>query len=264
MIEGLYISASGMLPKSSRHEAIANNLANLEVPGFKRDNLFMREMGEARKRLSGDYPEWRINRFEGAWTDFSQGKLRQTNNMFNIAINGQGFFAVQTPEGVQYTRNGNFSKSADGTLVTPLGNPVLDEGGNPIVIPENFSTPIIEAGGVIKGRDELLGIDQTIATLQIVDFPELYDPNYKAQTPFQPVLTKSRDGYFVPQPGAQQVPAEGYELAQGFLENANVEAVLEMVKMIDVFRNYEADQRAILVQDQTLDRAVNDVGQARG
>ena len=74
MIEGLYISASGMLPKSSRHETIANNLANAEVPGFKRDSLFMREVGEARKRLSGDYPEWRINRLEGIWTDFAQGR----------------------------------------------------------------------------------------------------------------------------------------------------------------------------------------------
>ena len=262
MIEGLYISASGMLPKSAQQETVANNLANLEVPGFKRGNLFSREMQEARKRLSGDYPEWRINRLEGAWTDFEQGKLRQTNNMFNVAINGKGFFAVQTPEGVQYTRNGNFAKSNDGTLVTPLGYPVLDEGGNPISIPDSFSAPIIEAGGILKGRDELLGIDQTLGRLQIVDFPELYDRDLRAQTPFQPVLSKGKDGYYIAQPGSQQQEAQGYELAQGFLENSNVEAVLEMVRMIDVFRGYEADQRAIQVQDQTLERAVNDVGRA--
>ncbi|HIG18158.1 MAG TPA: hypothetical protein EYQ31_13245, partial [Candidatus Handelsmanbacteria bacterium] len=65
-----------MSPKSTRHEAIANNLANIEVPGFKRDALFLREVREAKKRLSGDYPDWRVNRFEGIWTDFKQGALR--------------------------------------------------------------------------------------------------------------------------------------------------------------------------------------------
>ena len=260
MIEGLFISASGMLPKSSQQEAIANNLANSEVPGFKRDSLFMREVGEARKRLSGDYPDWRINRIEGSWTDFEQGELKRTGSTYDMALSGQGFFAVDTPDGVQYTRNGTFSRNSQGTLVTPLGYPVLDEAGNQINVPATFTEPIVDASGVLRGRDELLGVDQVLGRLQVTDFPELYDENLKAQTPFQSVLGKGKNGYFIPQPGVQQLPAQKYEVVQGFLEDGNVEVVMEMVKMIDVFRAYEADQRAIQVQDETLNRAVNDVG----
>ncbi len=263
MIEGLFISASGMLPKTTRHEAIANNLANMEVPGFKRDSIFMREVMEAKKKLSGDYPDWRINRVEGTWTDFDQGKLHQTDNMFNVALNGQGFFAIRTPEGVQYTRNGNFSKDNQGRLVDALGNPVLNAQGEDILIPPSFQAPSIDDGGVIKVRDEAQGVDQIVGKLQIVDFPALYDRNLMLQSPFQPVLVKGKQGAYIPQPGAQQVAAQNAKVVQGYLENSNVEPVLEMVKMIDIYRSYEADQKAIQIQDSTLDRAVNDVGIVR-
>jgi len=260
MIEGIFISASGMLPKSARQETIANNLANVEVPGFKRDSMFLREVQEAMKRQSGDYPAWRLNRFEGSWTDFEQAKLRHTGDMFDLALSGRGFFAVRTPQGIQYTRNGSFAKNGQGGLVNNLGYPVLDVDGADIVIPENFQVPIIDASGTVRGRDELLGEDQVIAQLQVVDFPDLYDPNAKAQTPYQPPLKKSKDGLFIPGPATPQVPAEDFEVVQGFVEEANVKPVLEMVKMIDIFRSYEADYRAIQVQDSTLERAVNDLG----
>lgn len=263
MIEGIYISASGMLPKATRHEAIANNLANIEVPGFKRDAMFLREVQEAKKRQSGDYPDWRINRFEGIWTDFEQGKLRRTGGMFDVAITGKGFFAVQTPDGVQYTRNGTFARNNEGALVNMLGHAVLDVNGEQIEVPSAFSQPLIDANGIIKGRDELLGIDTVLGQLQVTDFPDLYDADFKAQSPFQAAVTKSKDGQFIPQPGITQQPAEQFQVAQGFLEDANVESVLEMVRMIDVYRSYEADQRAIQIQDSTLDRAVNDIGTVR-
>ena len=263
MIEGIYISASGMLPKATRQEAIANNLANIEVPGYKRDSMFLREMQQAKKRQSGDYPDWRINRFEGTWTDFDQAKLRRTGHMFDLAITGKGFFSVRTPDGVQFTRNGTFARNSDGILVNMMGHPVMDEAGQEISVPGTFSSPIIDASGVIKGRDELLGADTTLGKLQITDFPQLYDADHKAQTPYQPVLKKSKDGQFIPQPGTTKLPGENFEIAQGFLEEANVHAVVEMVRMIDIFRSYEADQRAIQIQDNTLDRAVNDIGVVR-
>ena len=263
MIEGIFISASGMLPKATRHEAIANNLANIEVPGFKRDALFLREVREAKKRLSGDYPDWRVNRFEGIWTDFKQGALRRTGSMFDVAISGKGFFAVQTPDGVEYTRNGTFTRNNEGLLVNMLGHLVLGANGEQIEVPNDFSQPLIDADGIIKGRDELLGIDTVLGQLQVTDFPDLYDPNFKAQSPFQAAVTKSRNGQFIPQPGITQQPAEEFQVTQGFLEEANVESVLEMVRMIDVYRSYEADQKAIQIQDATLDRAVNDIGVVR-
>ena len=222
MIEGLFISASGMLPKSTRQEAIANNLANSEVPGFKKDNMFLREMREQMKRQSGDYPDWRINRFEGVWTDHEQGAMRHTGDVFDMAIKGKGFFAVQTPEGVQYTRNGNFSKNDQGQLVNPLGYPVLDQAGAPIAIPENYQRPEIDASGTVRVRDELLGEQTVVGQLQIVDFPELYDSNAAAQTPYQTPLKKGRDGLFIPHPATPQTPADNFVISQGFLEESNV------------------------------------------
>ena len=175
MIEGMYISASGMLPKATRQEAIANNLANIEVPGYKRDSMFLREMQQAKKRQSGDYPDWRINRFEGTWTDFDQAKLRRTGHMFDVAITGQGFFSVRTPDGIQFTRNGTFARNNEGILVNMLGHAVMGEGGQEISVPPTFTAPIIDGAGVIKGRDELLGADTTLGRLEITDFPQLYD-----------------------------------------------------------------------------------------
>ena len=263
MLEGIYISASGMLPKATRQEAIANNLANTEVAGFKRDSMFLREVQEAKKRLSGDYPDWRINRFEGIWTDLDQGELRHTGDMFDVALSDKGFFAVRTAAGTQYTRNGNFAKNAEGVLPPVLGHPVLDENGADIVIPDQFQVPIIDGSGVVRGRDELTGEDTVIARLQVSDFPDLYDPVVKAQSPYQVPLKKSPDGYFTTEPGVVPLRVEDISLSQGFLEEANVDPVIEMVKMIDIFRSYEADQKAIQVQDTTLDRAVNDVGVVR-
>ena len=260
MIEGLFISGSGMLPKATQHETIANNLANSEVPGFKKDSLFMREVREAMKRHSGDYPDWRLNRFEGAWTDYEQAELRHTGDVFDLAIHGKGFFAIQTPSGVQYTRNGNFSKNDQGALVNPQGYSVLGQGGDPIIIPDDFQEPIIDGAGIVRVRDENLGEDTVVGRFQVVDFPEIYDRNAMAQTPYQPPLRKSKEGLFIPHAATPQVEVEGAEIVQGFLESSNVKPVLEMVKMIDTYRSYEAEQRAIQIQDGTLERAVNDLG----
>jgi flagellar basal-body rod protein FlgG len=260
MIQGLFISASGMLPKATRQEAVANNLANTEVPGFKRDGMFMREVRDAMRRQSGDYPDWRLNRFEGTWTDFEQGLLRQTGDHFDVALKGQGFLAVRTPEGVQYTRNGSLSRQGDGALVNLLGYPVLDRDGNEIYIPERYETPVIDSAGYVRGRDDRTGEQEVLGQLQLVDFPELYDANAKAQTPYQPPLVKGKDGLFIPSPATARVDATGVEVVQGFLEESNVEPVVEMVRMIDLYRSYEADSRAIQVQDSTLERAVNDLG----
>jgi flagellar basal-body rod protein FlgF len=260
MIEGIYISGSGMLPKAARQEALANNLANVGVPGFKRNSMFMREMREAAKQQSGDYPDWRINRFEGTWIDLEQGKMRHTGDSFDLALNGHGFFAVRTPQGVQYTRNGSLSRNSQGTLVNALGYPVLDTNGDEIAIPPEIQTLVVGGSGAVSGRDASPDGERAIARLQIVDFPELYDPAAKARTPYQPPLIKSKDGFFVPRPGAVRVDAERCEVAQGYLEEANVEPVREMVEMIDLYRSYEADYRAIQAQDSTLERTVNEVG----
>ena len=140
---------------------------------------------------------------------------------------------------------------------TLLGETVY---GDLAAIPDDFQAPIIDGAGVIRVRDETSGEYTALGQLQIVDFPEIYDRNAAAQTPYQTPLKKSKEGLFIPHAATPQVPAEGFEISQGFLEESNVEPVLEMVKMIDIFRSYEAEQRAIQVQDSTLERSVNDLG----
>jgi flagellar basal body rod protein FlgG len=98
------------------------------------------------------------------WTDFEQGKLRRTGGMFGVAISGKGFFAVQTPDGVQYTCNGTFARRNQGVLVNMLGQPVLDVGR--AYRCTTFSQPLIDANGIIKGRDELLGIDKVLGVVR--------------------------------------------------------------------------------------------------
>mgnify|MGYP004095577901 CR=1 FL=1 len=98
------------------------------------------------------------------WTDFEQGKLRRTGGMFGVAISGKGFFAVQTPDGVQYTRIGTFARSNQGVLVNMLVQPVLDVGR--AYRCTTFSQPLIDANGIIEGRDELLGIDKVLGVVR--------------------------------------------------------------------------------------------------
>ena len=255
MLQGLYISGSSMLSRATRQEVVTNNIANSDVPGFKRVGLFLRGLGEARRKGSGGYPVWRENRIGGAFIDFKQGVLRQTKSNLNLALKGPGFFQVRTPQGDLYTRNGEFSVNRDGLLVTNLGYPVLDDRGGEIQLEgPNF---------MVNDKGEIVGGGVLASRLAIHDFEKdqdgLYqDPEGKTQ------LERKQNGFYYPRPGVNQVPITSEtQVLQGFLENSNTEPILEMVNMVELFRSYEADQRAIRAQDETLTRAVNEVGTVR-
>jgi flagellar basal-body rod protein FlgF len=255
MIQGLQDSGISMLNRTSKQDVIANNIANSEVTGFKRDGLFMREMGEARRKGSGAHPVWRNDRVAGAFVDFEQGNMRRTHSPLNVAIHGSGFFQVRTDQGDVYTRNGEFSVDSQGTLVTNLGNPVLDDRGGEITI----------AGPdfIINENGEILEDGVTSATIAIHDFEKdaegLYqDPDGVTR------LERKPNGFFFPKPGVNRVATPtDTKIMQGFLEESNVNTITEMVDMLEVFRAFEADQRAIRIQSETLGRAVNDVGSIR-
>lgn len=255
MLQGLYSSGSSMLARASRQDVITNNIANSDVPGFKRDGIFMKELGEARRKGSGGYPVWRENRLGGAFIDFEQGPLRQTNSNRNFAINGPGFFQVRTPQGDLYTRNGEFSLSSEGLLVTNLGYPVLDERGNEIRLDSNEF--------VVNDDGQILEQGIEVATLAVHDFEKDVDGYYQDPDGITR-LERKQNGFYAPKPGVNQVPKSGEtRVLQGFLEQSNSEPITQMVDMVELFRTYEADQRAIRAQDETLRRAVNDVGAVR-
>src|SRR5208283_4395063 len=117
MIKGIYAAGSGLMPRMLKLEVIANNLANISTTGFKRDNIFvqiMKDTGVEQAKGNGDLSGLKVREY----TDFSEGSMNQTGNKLDLAIQGSGFFAAETPNGVRYTRNGSFSLSTDGTIVT--------------------------------------------------------------------------------------------------------------------------------------------------
>src|SRR3954469_22970764 len=136
MERGLYIAASGMLAETVRQDQIANDLANASTPGYKADRSSQNSFGQLllANSLTGQ-PVGNLGlgvEIGRVVTDFSPGSIRETDEPLEFAIEGTGFFAIQTPAGVRYTRNGQFSVSANGTLVTAQGHQVLGQGGAPI------------------------------------------------------------------------------------------------------------------------------------
>ena len=255
MLQGLYLSGSSMLAWSTRQDVITNNIANSDVPGFKRDGIFLKELGEARRKASGGFPVWRENRIGGAYIDFKQGALRQTDSPRHLAIQGTGFFQVRTPQGDMYTRNGEFSVNRDGILVTNLGYPVLDDRGREIKL-EGWEFTVNEEGQILEFGEEK-------ARLAIHDFEKDQDGYYQDPDGLTR-LERKQNGFFVPNRGVQRVPTTpNTKVLQGFLEQSNTNPIMQMVEMVELFRSYEADQRVIRAQDDTLRRSVNDVGNIR-
>ncbi|NLI16954.1 MAG: flagellar basal-body rod protein FlgF [candidate division Zixibacteria bacterium] len=242
MIKGLYTTASGMIPRVLKQEIFANNMANANTVGYKKDGAFLHQLEDAKKNLLTD-SDWEISMVDGVFTDFSQGFARKTENPLDIAIEGDGFFAVMTPQGERYTRAGEFSLSADGTLIDKNGYQVQGDGGQIVINGDSIN---ISADGSISVDGTVVG------KLKIVDFAKPYK------------LDKAENGYFMPaEPEIQPITDAKYELRQGYVEESNVNIVEQMVDMLVSFRAYEAGQKAIHAQDETLEKAVNQVGRVR-
>ena len=174
------------------------------------------------------------------FTNYAQGPLTTTNNPLDIAIEGKGFFSVETPEGLRFTRNGEFSKSANGFLVTKEGYRVLGENG-PIKLDA--------ARLIISEKGEIFDGDRLIDKLKMVDFKD------------QKALRKAGDGLVrVEEEGRPDnlIEFKG-SLKQGFLEGSNVNSVKEMVEMLAMLRTYEANQKLVKIHDEMLGRSVNDI-----
>ena len=260
MWRGLYTAATGMITEQNRTAVIANNLANANTTGYKRDRAIDEEfdpmligrINDNKKRAGTDFKGFSLDRRApivgtlglGSYTaeiatDSAQGNMMTTGNQLDVAISGNGYFEIQTPQGVRYTRNGNFYRQQDGTLVTSQGQAVLDTRGRSIQIPANATDIIIGAKG------EIYNGQQQIAQLGFV--------NYRR------AVLKQGDSLYYAQEGAQPQAAT-CEIQQGLLERSNSNVVNEMVELINNHRVYEANSKAVTTQDTMLDHSVNDVG----
>jgi flagellar basal-body rod protein FlgF len=244
---GLYISAEGAQAQSKRLEVLANNLANVDTPGFKRDlAIFQARYAEETKR-GLDYPGSRsINDVGGGiWvrgtaTDFAPGSTKRTGIPTDMTINGDGFFVVRKGNRDLLTRAGNFQLNANGRLVTQDGDPVLDDSNSPIDIdPEAGPWQLTPDGGIAQ--------DGAVTYLNLVRPRSMGD------------LAKVGDNLFASLAPLQQVESENRQIAAGFLEMSDVKPTLEMMDLIEASRGFEANVNMIRNQDQMIGALVNRV-----
>lgn len=251
----IYMAAQGALAFEKRMEVLANNLANVNSAGYKRDEVsfqayILSAEGQA-QAVQPPYPEsgqaaalWIEY---GSYTDFTPGAMRMTGNRFDLALNGTGFFGVQAPEGVLYTRRGNFTLNADGTLVTQEGWPVLGDGGEIRVDGGGAGRKALEFSVAEDGTVSVNG--NGAGRLRIENFANTAE------------LLKTGNGYFKPASEASAPePIENPSVAQGFLEMSNVEAVRAMTEMIEILRGYESYQRVIRSIDDLNAKSTNEIG----
>ncbi len=236
-----------MLANEAAQDAIAQNIANAATTGFKRDLPQFQSFQEALlQSTAGSTPGATVGGLgpgvgvRGLATDFSDGALQQTGNPLDIALTGDAFLAVQTPQGVRYSRDGALTRDAQGQLVQANGSgAVLDPSGRPISLPaKTKNITITPSGGVLAdgvsvGRLQLVSLTRTSGA------------------------SKQGDNLFS-QPNVAPAGPNA-TVHQGYLESSNVNIVKEMVAMISVQRAYETDQKMVQAEDEATNKAANDV-----
>ena len=254
MLYGIYQSAAGLLVNQYRMEVQANNLANADTAGFKRDMAVVCErLPQSQERPIGfGASDPRLAGMTGGSfvsptvTLFEQGPIETTGRPLDVALVGDGFFRVQAEGRELYTRDGRFALNDTGELVTAAGfHAVLDEAGAPIVVPADVRDRLqIGADGQLRAGD------MQLARLGVVDFED------------HALLRKTGRNLYESL-GPQPRPLEQTALKVGAVEKSSVDPVHAMVGMIEVSRAYEFNATLISLADATLGRAVNDVGRVR-
>lgn len=210
-------------------DVIANNIANMSTPGFKAQNLVFQEYVNQQENEDSGAPV----KGSGSYRDLSQGVLSPTYNKLDLAIEGAGYFAVQTPEGTRYTRDGALALNNKGEIVTKSGHPVLNENDQPMTVPPGASAITVAENGTIGSEKGSIG------KLKVVDFE---DPQ-KVAPAGQNLFTAE---------GAEEIPAKDPRVVQGMLENSNVQPIFEMNRMIEVIRLYQSTQNIISTDHEMI------------
>lgn len=246
MIRGLYTSTSGMLAIQTQSEVIADNSANISTPGYKGEqasmeafsNVLLQRSAEGSGRSAEQPLVGQMGMGVSVGSIFrneAQGTIQSTERETDLALLSSGYFAVQTPEGTRYTRNGQFQLSSEGFLQTAEGYPVLGENGAIGPLTSGFAV----------GPDGAVTADgRVLDKLLVVDIP----------------ADAKREGsslYSTDQPVNRNSDPE---IRQGAIEGSNVDLTEQTVQMMSAMRAYEANQKVIQTLDKTLDKAVNEIG----
>ena len=247
MIRGLYIAATGMLSQQRRMDVVTNNLANADTVGFKEDQLLTRSFDDMMiERLNDPSVIGRSAplgplspgiHVDQVATRHGGGPLEETNLSTDLAILGDGYFVVNTPDGERYTRSGQFAVSADGFLITAEGHQVQGTAGPVFVGGSQFT---VSPDGRVQSPFGLTG-------LQLVNFENTDG------------LRKEGSNLYSNFDAGAQAAAEA-QVRQGFLEGSNVDLTRQVTQMIEIQRSHEINQRVIKMMDERLGKAVNDIG----
>lgn len=226
---------SGLL---SEMQAIANNIANASTTGYRREGLIFSEFVA---ELGGDAPALSMATGNIRDTRMEQGPLTQTGGTFDFAIEGDGFFMIEGPDGPMLTRAGSFTPNAAGELVTPEGLRVLDAGGTPIFAPPDAANFAVASDGTISADGDPIG-------------------ELGVYLPADPTDMRHRDGVRFEAPGGTVPVFEDVVIMQGFLEGSNVDAVGEIARMIEVQRAYEQGQAFVEGEDERIRAVLRTLG----
>ena len=239
------ISLSYQVAAYRSMEVIANNLANLSTPAYKRESVkFEQLVQQVQPADAASGPQTlSFVRDAGVVRDASEGRFDTTGAPYDLAISGKGYFVVQTAGGERYTRNGHFTLNADGVIVTGEGDPLLSDGG-PVTIAVDDGDITIGADGTVSGKQG------QIAKLRLVDFAD------------ERALRKTGASLYTTSQAA--VPATEAKLSQGMLESSNVQPVLEISRMIEVMRAYEATATLSKSADDLKRQAIQKLGAIPG
>jgi flagellar basal-body rod protein FlgF len=228
-----YIALSRQMTLRREMDVIANNMANLNTPAFKNQSMLFVEFLETSD--SGEKTSFVQD--IALVRNLTEGQMTATQNPLDLAISGEGYFAVETPVGPRYTRNGVFQLNADGELVTSSGQRVLGEGGGPIALPPNSANVEITRDGTVSTEQGPAG------RLRLVRFED------------EQAMVKLADGLYDAD-GQDPLTVEDAEVVQGMIEGSNVQGIIELTKMIETVRHYSATGKMVNDEHERLRRAI--------
>ncbi len=233
MDRGLFVALSGAVIQEKRLEVLTNNLANINTAGFKKENPVFEES------LPLPYGVRYFSRTNSIVTDMTPGLAEKTERPLDLALNGSGFFTIETPYGTRYTRDGNFTLGPGGKLITKEGYAVLGEKGPIKLTSSNVS---IDPQGNIKEQGA------TVDKLQLAAFS---DPSK---------LVRERNFFYQPAQKLKGIISANTQVEQGSIEISNVNPVKAMTTMIEALRSYEQHTKMIQTLDDMTNKAINVIG----
>jgi flagellar basal-body rod protein FlgF len=223
-----YVGLSKQILLQRELDIAANNLANVDTTGFKVESLMSAADTATPARTIGVSQPVQFAVSNGVARDFSQGGLQQTGAPLDLAIQGQGFFQVQTSSGVQFTRDGRFATDSQGQLVTQNGDPVLGASGSPITLNPQGGPPAIGRDGTITQMLPGQSQAQVIGQVGVVNFADLS------------ALSKQGGGLYSNSTNVQPTPTTDATIKQGMLEASNVQPIIQVTDLIRINRAYSA------------------------